>query len=532
MELIGKEDQIMDENKKITPDTDTVSEQTPAPAPKKRRISRKLRYGTTSTVLTVVVIAGILLLNVVVGILGDRYPLNLDLTADDTFTLSEDGRKVISGVTNEVEVIVFQDEAYYSAPSLMSDDLNTIARQFYEAMKQCTALSNGKITTRYINYADNPTLVSKYAEYDVNEDSILFLSGERYSVASLMDMFTYDQESYYYYGEVVVTASQVEQAIATNLRKVSGELAPVVILTGHNEDAYTLRDVKAVLGNNAYETVECDLTKTEEIDVDAITMVIPAPATDYSAAEIVKIREWLQQNGEYSRNLVLLTNYKAYCPNLYELINEEYGIEVTRQVVYETSSYFNSNFAAYGTIQTSDFTSEIADEKALSLYTQQLILHKENNTDLSIYNVPLVTFGSSARLVDLDAETTAEEVKPYKADNYPVVGAAYAHKQVPSPTANMTVDSYVMVFGSSAFLDTELIPFIGNAENEEAFMTAFNSVSGSSQLTTISSRTMSSTLLTYEDGVAKAVGIGVFTVAIPVATLAIGLIVFLRRRHL
>lgn len=530
MGLMGKEDETMDENKKVTPATETVEATPNTPAPKKRRISRKLRYGTTSTVLTVVVIVGILLLNLVAGILNDRFPLSLDLTADDTFTISEDSRKVAADVTDEVQVIAFQDEAYYSSPSLSSDDLNTIARQFYEAMKQYNTASGGNITTRYINYADNPTQVAKYAEYDVTENSILFLCGERYSVTSLAEMFNYDQETMMYYNNLVVTESLVEQIIATNLRKVSGNLAPVVIMTGHGEDTYTVANVKLVLGNNAYETVECDLTKTEDINVDAITMVIPAPTTDYSAEEIVKIRDWLQQGGEYSRNLVVFTNYAADCPNLYELINEEYGIEVTRELVYETSSYYNSNYYAYGTIADSDFTTEIADKKALSLYTQRLKLNKENNTDLSLYNVPLVTFGSTAQLVDLNTEL--DKATPYKADAYPVVGAAYAHKQVPSPTTSTTVDSYVMVYGSAFFLDTTVLSYISNAENEEVFVGAFNAISGSAKLTTISSRSMSQTVLAYEDATAKAIGIGVFTVAIPVATLAIGLIVFLRRRHL
>lgn len=522
----------MDENKKTLPDAADTEPTAPTPKKaKKSRISRRLRYGTASTVLTVVVIAGIVLLNVVAGILGDRYPISLDLTADDTFTISADSRAVAAEVTDEVQVIAFQDEAYYSSATFSNDDVNTIARQFYEAMKQYNVASNGKITTRYIDYADNPTLVSQYAEYDVTENSILFLCGERYGVTSLTNMFSYDEEMYYYYGSISVTESLVEQVIATNIRKVSGKLAPVVIMTGHGEDNYTLNNVKTVLGNNAYETVECDLTKSDTIEEDAITMVIPAPTTDYSAEEVVKIRDWLQQGGEYSRNLVLLTNYTAYCPNLYELINEEYGIEVTQELVYETSSFYNSNYAAYGVVQDTDFTAEIAGQKALSLYTQRLLLHKDNNPDLALYNTPLLTFASTAQLIDL-TDTDTEEATPYTSDAYPVVGAAYAHKQVPSPTTNETVDSYVMVYGSPYFLDTTVLAYISNAENEELFVGTFNGVSGSTEMTTISSRSMSSTYLTYEDAVSKWVGIGVFTVALPVISLVIGLIVFLRRRRL
>ena len=288
--------------------------ETGTPAPKKRRVNRRLRYGATATALTAVVVAAVVLLNVLVTALENRFPLTLDLTADEVFTLSEDTLKIVEDIEDEVQVIVFQDESYYSTPAF-NDEVNTVVRQFYEAMRQCHSATNGRITTQYINYADNPTLVKPYAQYEVDENSILFLSGNRSGVIAMTDLFAYDQQTYYYYGEIDVTESLVDRAIASNLLKVTGNLAPVVMLTGHDENSATVSNIKAVLANNAYEVEECDLTRSEVINEDAITLVIPAPATDYSAEEIAVINAWLQQKGEYSRHLVLFTDYAADCPN-------------------------------------------------------------------------------------------------------------------------------------------------------------------------------------------------------------------------
>lgn len=500
---------------------------------KRKRINRKWRYGTASTVLTIIVIAGVVLLNVVAGILEQRYPLNLDLTADDTFTISDKSRELAADVTEEVEVVVFQDESYYRSPDLGNDDLNTIARQFYEAMKQLSTASGGRIRTRYINFADNPTLVAQYKDYEVAEDSILFICDKRHGVTSLMNMFNYDQQMLMYYGALQVTESLVEQNIATNLLKVTGNLAPVVVLTGHGEDPYTVNDVKTVLQNNAYSVVECDLTKTDKIEdaADAITMVIPGPTVDYSKEEIVTIRDWLQQGGEYSRNLVVITDYRGWCPNLYELVNEEFGIEVTQELIRETKSYYNSAFAAYGDIGDTEFTAELSGQQVLSPYTQRLILHKENNPDLSLYNTPLVTFSNSAQLVDL-TETDPSKAQPYNAETYPLVGVAYAHKQVPSPTTNEQAHAYVMVVGSSYFLDSITLPYIEKAQNVELFVSTFNEVTGSDSSVVISGRAVDNTLLAFENSTAKWLGYGLL-MAFPVLTVvAIGLIIFLRRRHL
>ena len=497
-----------------------------------RRINRKWRYGTAATLLSLAVTAAVILLNVAVGMLEKRYPLNLDLTADDTFTLSDGIREMAAEVAEEVEIVVFQDESYYASPGLASQELNTIARQFYEGTKQLSTASGGKITARFFDYADNPTLAARYADYGVDESSVLFLSESgRHSVTSLMEMFNYDETYYMYYGQVVVTDSLVEQNLATQLRRVTGELAPVVMMVGHGEDDYTVQSVTAVLTQNAYDVTQCDLTRNDAIEENAVTMVIPAPSVDYSEAEVVQIRTWLQQNGEYSRNLVLLTNYTADCPNLYELINEEYGIEVVREVIGETKNYMQTAFAAYGDIADSELTAELTGKRVMSQYTQRLMLHKPNDPDLSLYNVPLVTFGSTAQLVDLDT-VSVDDVNPYNAETYPLVGAAYAHKQVPSPTANITVDSYVFVWGSMYMLDPAVLNYITTAENEELFVSVFNEVSGATGAATISSRSVSTAVLSYDASTAKWVGIGIFTVLLPLATLAVGAVIFFRRRRL
>ncbi len=509
--------------------------QTELATPKKERtVNRRFRYGALATALTVLVIVAVVLANVGVRLLETAYPLNLDLTKDETFTLSEDTLKVVSDVQEDVEVIVFQDESFYRTPSGFTDEVHTVIRQFYEGMRQCQSATDGRVSTTYINYADNPTLVKPYAKYEVDENSILFLCGDRFSVIELTDLFNYEEMVQYYqtYYTFPTVESYVDRQIATHLMKVTGHLAPVVVMVGHDENPYTLNDLTTVLENNAYTVETCDLTKSEKISEDAITIVFPAPATDYSHEEIATINAWLQQNGEYSRNLVLFTDYTADCPNLYELVNEEYGIEVTDTVVRETVSYYNNPYLAYGDIPSEPLAGDVQGSKVLVSYAQKLVLHKDNNKELSLYNMPIVTFGDTAQLVDIPDELTDKEPTPYNSETYPVVGVAVAHKQVPSPTINMTVSSYAAVFGSSDFLAEEVRKYVYTAENEALFMNVFNELSGAKNAVTISSRSMDSVLLTYEAGTAKWLGLGVFAIGLPLITLVLGIAIFLRRRHL
>ncbi len=513
-----------------------IAEKLPPTPKKKRPANRRFRYGALATLLTVLVIVAVLVVNVGARLLETAFPINLDLTKNETFTLSEDTLKLVGSVQEEVEIVIFQDESFYRTPSGFTDEVHTVIRQFYEGLRQCQSATDGRISATYINYADNPTLVKPYAKYEVNEDSILFLCGDRYSVIAMTDLFNYEEMVQYYqvYYTFPTVESFVDRQLATHLMKVTGHLAPVVLMVGHNEDSYTVNDLTTVLTNNAYTVETCDLTKSETINKDAITIVFPAPATDYSHDEIATINAWLQQEGEYSRNLVLFTDYAANCPNLYELVQEEYGIEVTDTLIRETVSYYNSPYFAYGDIPTATIAGDVQGSKALVPYSQKLILHKGNDEELSLYNTPLITFGDTAQLVDVPDDLTADskEPTPYNSETYPIVGAAVAHKQVPSPTVNMTVHSYAAVFGSPDFLAEEVRMYVHIAENEGLFMNVFNQLSGSKNAITISSRSMESVLLTYEAGTAKWLGLGVFTIGLPLVTLVLGITIFLRRRHL
>ena len=57
--------------------------------------SRKFKYGTLATIFTVVFIVAIVLVNVLVGYLTDRYVLEIDMTSESLFEISEDTMEVI-----------------------------------------------------------------------------------------------------------------------------------------------------------------------------------------------------------------------------------------------------------------------------------------------------------------------------------------------------------------------------------------------------------------------------------------------------
>lgn len=107
--------------------------------PKKKRDNRRFRFGTMATVLTAAAVAVVVLFNVVVGILADRFPLNLDLTKDKTYSLSDTSLEIIKSVDKDVQILIFADEELFR-DNVSAGEQGKILRQFYEALNSCVSL--------------------------------------------------------------------------------------------------------------------------------------------------------------------------------------------------------------------------------------------------------------------------------------------------------------------------------------------------------------------------------------------------------
>ena len=71
----------------------------------KRFDSKKLRYGTLATAITAIVIVVVVLINVIVGIVMDKYPLKADLTANKIYEVSEKTINYLEGIKSDVEIV-------------------------------------------------------------------------------------------------------------------------------------------------------------------------------------------------------------------------------------------------------------------------------------------------------------------------------------------------------------------------------------------------------------------------------------------
>lgn len=516
---------------------------------------RKLRYGTIATVMSVVVIAAVVLLNVVVGVLDDRFPLTLDLTKDSLFTLSEQSQEIAKNVKTDVEIVVFMPEEMFAA-STGSEQFDTVLRQFTQGVRSYESLSGGRVKTSYVDLSSNPLLAEDYEKYSITSGSILFRSvpeegsglSEKYRVATLYDLYTEDTSNYYYTGEISYS-SNVEQILAKNINAVSNpNNLKAIMLTGHGESESTVSVLTSLLQENGYELETVNPSTAEEFSEDAVTMFIPAPTIDYTEAELEKIRVWMdnEQDGvkRLGRNLMLVVGSMAKCPELYDFVNTYYGIEITDNVVVETTMqriyqtmYGYNQLQTVADIASTDFTSGLTSKLAAAPITRQLILHEtDNSEDAALTNHLLMSFPESARLLNLtdleaeEEESGDEELEPVKADSYPIAGMAYANQYAYDNTGDYPekVETNVLVCGSEGMLGV-----LGSSTyaNESLLLQSINGISGNEDAVTVSTLSLAQDTLEFTRLTALVLFI-VFVIAVPVILLVICLVVFLKRRHL
>lgn len=504
--------------------------------PKKSKMdSRRFRYGSMATAITAVVAVLVVVLNVVVSLLADRFPINIDLTQNKLFSLSDNSVEIAKSINKDVQVIVFGSEDLYKNPNMRSDyyQVEALYKEIYKALQQYTSYSGGKVTVKYEDLNLNPQLATQYNKYEVTSGDILLLCGDRYQKASFNDMYEISGDGY---TQAQTVSSKVEVTLASRIKNVMRDTVQVVTaFVGHEEDEDTVSALKSIYEANGYEFKELNLASSEEIDANTVAGLIVGPTKDFTAEEIERLQKWLDNDGKLDRNLMVFADFQAECKNLYEFLNVEYGLEVTDNLVMETSltrTYRYSGFYPYADTADTDFTKDLSGSaNVLTPLTRQIVTHKENNSENSLYNVPIITFPESAKLMKIkdatDENASSEDDKSFAADAYPINGMAASVKW--TYVDNEQVKTNVILSGSTQMI---LAASQANVKNENVLMSALGAMTGVVDDINVSTKSLERDTITFSDSTTLIVGLGVFTVGIPVIILIICLVVFLKRRHL
>ena len=499
-----------------------------APKQKKKRgglfKSNKFKRGGMATVMSVVFIAIVVVINILVGLLTERFPsLNWDLTADKLNTLSDQAIDIAKGIEQETTIyLIGEEEAYrkdrlYSSYGLEYSQVSNLAEKLREV--------NSKISVEFIDPDTNPGFISEYPEENLTSGTVLVKTEKRHKLLTASDLFTVRNNQSTYQTE---TYSKVDSALAGALEIVNLETMPVVTMaTGHGE---LLTD--DVLGSfeELLETQNFEVKSIDFLTEETQLLMIPTPSTDYAEEEIQKLREYIDDETHSGQRSLLVTCHASQgsLPRLQSFL-EEWGIQVGEGVVAETdSSRVALRNAGYVLVDPSEnLLNENTYNPLVSAASRPLSLLFEANGDV-VMTESLWTTAASAYVATEDM--TEADIATLETSQQSVACIAEKRPRVDGEEARRSL----VVFGSSyVFTDTFMNTTAFGDKNYVSDLLGYCTGTDGSQVSVSTQQVPTNTLdVAASVSTVNLLGLGVFTVGLPLAILIAGLVIFLKRRHL
>lgn len=524
--------------------------------------SKKLKYGTSALVFTVVFVAFIILVNVLISYIDhSKGGLYVDLTSENLYEVSEASVKALDGVDIPVEIIFCQDRDKVNDESVLVHT-KMLAESYEKNFDNVSVLYKDKL--RDVAY------FNEHKFQKTSDDVISYLSiivycpstglSKIYSWEN-MYKFTEDGMAFAFDGENKITSAIL--SVARN----EENMLRAGLVTGHGEDnnhsvqhfledfgyAVSAVDLKTIemeelakfdillvcnpkvdfIGMQKEELAAPDIAEEETADAAAAKEVetkqnVQAPA----ANETSKIYDYVTDH--FGNVFFFFSPSYANMPEIYELLEDRFGVVMNNFcTVWDDGSVIVGN------------SNNPEDLRFQGLYSKEAgtdgyKLHK-GISEIDYYGeAPKVVFGESCFLSIAKSQVDAFTVSPViVASDSAKVYLGMQAEAVPSIPL-MTLSKYtklvgdhdksgnVIVCGSTAFLDELNDPAYPNAD---LFKHTLINMGNDKIITDIEWKVLDEVEIvqTQEETNAMMRNLGII---IPVIIVIIGAIVFIKRKYL
>ena len=480
--------------------------------------SRKFKYGTLATVFTVIFIIAIILVNVLLGYMTERFVWEFDMTKEQLFDISEDTKEVIDDMTREVTITVLADETVFR-------DAEQMLSNVYEILQRYEALGGGKIKVRYVNPNMNPKIFEQYNTLgDLGNNYLIVESDLRMKSMSPNSLYNIkvDEESNISY----FVGIRAEQQLTSALLFVTQESVNTACwLRGHGED-YSKTQLDSILNKMNYDTQVIILAQ-DEIPEECTLLIINAPETDYGPDEIEKLDAFFKRGGDAIVALspetsVALTNLNSFF--------EEWGVRYRSEFVLDNyQSISNMPFYVVPTITNIKNVTDRLNTKNYYALVPGCMPIELTSTETSNHNLA-VLMSSSRRSYSKDL-------------NEITLGYDYDEANDPSGPFNMCVISEYLatdknmnytrgdILFCSAGMISDTVLQASNYLNGQFVEHVLDYISEYSDGVVIPDKTFESKMLNILSWQSRLV-LYVVVIAMPLLILLAGILIWSKRRHL
>lgn len=362
---------------------------------------KSVKYGSYSFIITAVVIAVVVLVNVILGLLDVSKWLRFDITKDKMFSISQQSIDLVKGLDKDVEIFILSSESSYS---------NLLVT---EVVDQYVVHGNGRIIgPRYVDLDRDPTFISKNFDPDqvkgISSGDIIVRSGNNIKVLNNQDFM---EVSYDYYGGAQVTGLKVEQAFTSAIKSVTaGKASTVYFVSGHGEyRSNELSQLRSALSLNNYALEDITLTAPvpEEVDV----LFFPSPTSDLLGSEMENLLAFLERGGD-AIFLFDVQSAVQELPNFNDVFSR-YSLQLNYDLVNEftQANYLKENWMIRPMVYASEVTENLKPDQ-LFVYlpmSRSVSVLSANKANLELS--PL--FGTTDNSSSIDLNLNVQRLGPF-----------------------------------------------------------------------------------------------------------------------
>ncbi len=480
------------------------------------RLRRDFRYGTNAIVL----IAAVLVVFVLVNLVMEQFSqvLTLDLTKEKLYSIGEITDKHMKALKEDVEIIALYDETQAKSSGNTRAEVVKVLQLYDEYDRVTVTFKDPDSNPGFIRDQVGETEAASYSEGDY-----IVKCGDQSRRIAEDEMFVYETVNYIYREK---SALQVEQKLTSAILFVTSEDYPVIYCaTGHGEVSYSkFTKVFNRIAQEGCDVQELDLTQAEAIPEDAAVLIFLSPRYDLTSSEHSMVEQWLKQDG--GQLIVCADEDESWTPltRFNQLLEENFGLRINSDVLQETDKNYKiaaaKNDKAF--IGTSVSKGPLANSYVAPVYlfaTRSISVLSVDASSTGIENYAIMNTMESAKAVSGLDQSEKQGV-------HAVAAAA----------VNTKNGGHCAVYGSSLGLSDEYLEEYGSPVSSamsifvmsvDWMIDEYNQNEGNQ----IDAKAYDSAKVALDEGKSNLLAICAIVV-VPVLIIGVGVVVWLRRRHL
>ncbi len=223
--------------------------------------ARQTKYGAYAAIYILVVIAIV----VVANMLASRYNKSFDTTSNKRYSLSDQTKKIVGGLTQNANITYFNQSTRF--------------QQGKDLLDQYASLSP-KVHIRYVDPDKNPELARAAGIRDFGT-AVVQIGDKKETAKSMTE----------------------EGITGAFIRDMKGTTRTVCFVTGSGEHAIDdteregLSQFKDLLAKDEYQSKSIDLLQKAEVPADCTTLVVAGPTHDYQQPQVDAIKGYVENGG-------------------------------------------------------------------------------------------------------------------------------------------------------------------------------------------------------------------------------------------